>query len=40
MEAFGFWIAPIGAVVIVGLCVLLAYYTRPNVRLQKRKRDF
>jgi hypothetical protein len=36
---FGFWIAPVAAVVIVGLCVALVYFTRPKIRLLRR-RDF
>jgi hypothetical protein len=35
-----FWIAPVAILVIVGLCAALAYYTRPNLMLRKRKRDF
>jgi hypothetical protein len=37
----GFWIAPVAAVVIVGLCATFAYYTRPRLRrVRKRERDF
>jgi hypothetical protein len=36
-----FWIAPIGAVLIVGLCAVFAYLTRPKLRLDRRRqRDF
>jgi hypothetical protein len=33
---FGFWVAPVGAVVIVGLCAALVYLTRPKIRLPRR----
>jgi hypothetical protein len=36
---FGFWIAPVAAVVIVGLCAALVYFTRPKIRPLGR-RDF
>jgi hypothetical protein len=35
------WIAPVAAVVIVGLCVALAYLTRPKRRtVRRRVRNF
>ena len=38
---WGFWIAPVAAVAIVGLCGAFAYYTRPKFRfVRKRKRIF
>ena len=37
----GFWIAPVAAVVIVGLCAAFAFYTRPRSRAaRKRQRNF
>ena len=37
----GFWIAPVAAVVIVGLCAALAYFTRPKRRMVlRRQRTF
>ena len=35
-----FWIAPVAAIVIVGLCVALAYVTRPKLMMRKRRRNF
>jgi cytochrome c-type biogenesis protein CcmH/NrfF len=37
----GLWVAPVAAVVIVGLRTIVAYYTRPRRRTaRKRERDF
>jgi hypothetical protein len=33
----GFWIAPVAAVVIVGLCAVLAYVSRPKIRTVRRR---
>ena len=36
-----FWIAPVAAIVIVGLCAGLAYVTRPKLTMmRKRRRNF
>jgi len=37
---WGFWIAPVAAVGIVGLCAAMAYFTRPKLRLKNRRRNF
>ena len=35
------FLAPVAAVVIVGLCAAFAYYTRPgSAMVRKRQRDF